>query len=55
MKPQEIIERASYLKRMHDDALIDRSRFRAILKGGEDGMCTMSLLVNMVWANIGGE
>ena len=38
MKPQEIIERASYLKRMHDDALIDRSRFRAILNGGEDGI-----------------
>jgi len=38
MKPQEIIERASYLKRMHDDALIDRARFRAILNGGEDGI-----------------
>ena len=38
MRPQEIIERASYLKRMHDDALIDRARFRAILNGGEDGI-----------------
>ena len=38
MKPQEIIERASYLKRMHDDALVDRARFRAILNGGEDGI-----------------
>ena len=38
MKPQDIIERASYLKRMHDDALIDRARFRAILNGGEDGI-----------------
>jgi len=38
MKPQEIIERASYLKRMHDDSLIDRSRYRAILNGGEDGI-----------------
>ena len=38
MKPQEIIERASYLKRMHDDALIDRARYRAILNGGEDGI-----------------
>ena len=42
MKPQEIIERASYLKRMHDDALIDRSRFRAILNGGEDGIRPVS-------------
>ena len=38
MKPQDIIERASFLKRMHDDALIDRARFRAILNGGEDGI-----------------
>lgn len=38
MKPQDIIERASHLKRMHDDALIDRARFRAILNGGEDGI-----------------
>ena len=38
MKPQDIIERASYLKRMHDDALVDRARFRAILNGGEDGI-----------------
>ena len=38
MKPQDIIERASYLKRMHDESLIDRARFRAILNGGEDGI-----------------
>jgi hypothetical protein len=38
MKPDAIIERASYLKRMHDDALTDRARFRAILNGGEDGI-----------------
>ena len=38
MRPQEIIERASYLKRMHDDSLIDRARYRAILNGGEDGI-----------------
>lgn len=38
MKPEEIIDRASYLKRMHDDVLIDRARFRAILNGGEDGI-----------------
>jgi len=38
MKPQDIIERASHLKRMHDDALTDRARFRAILNGGEDGI-----------------
>jgi hypothetical protein len=38
MKPQEIIERAVNLKEMHDDALIDRARFRAILNGGEDGI-----------------
>jgi len=38
MKPDAIIERASYLKRMHDDALYDRARFRAILNGGEDGI-----------------
>jgi len=38
MKPQDIIERAIHLKRMHDDSLVDRSRFRAILNGGEDGI-----------------
>jgi len=38
MKPEEIIDRASYLKRMHDDVLIDRARFRAIINGGEDGI-----------------
>jgi hypothetical protein len=38
MKPDAIIERASFLKRMHDDALYDRARFRAILNGGEDGI-----------------
>ena len=38
MKPEAIIERATYLKNMHDDALLDRARFRAILNGGEDGI-----------------
>jgi len=38
MKPQDIIERATHLKKMHDDVLIDRARFRAILNGGEDGL-----------------
>ena len=38
MKPQEIIERAIHLKKMHDDVLVDRARFRAILNGGEDGI-----------------
>jgi len=38
MKPEHIIDRATQLKQMHDDALPDRARFRAILNGGEDGI-----------------
>ena len=38
MKPKDIIDRAITLKHMHDDVLLDRSRFRSILNGGEDGI-----------------
>jgi len=36
--PDQIIDRATNLKKMHDDSLIDRSRFRNILNGGENGI-----------------
>ena len=38
MTPEQIIDRATLLKEMHDDALPDRARFRAILNGGADGI-----------------
>ena len=38
MTPDQIIDRAVYLKKMHDDSLLDRSRFRNILNGGEHGI-----------------
>ena len=38
MTPDQIIDRATNLKKMHDDSLIDRSRFRNILNGGENGI-----------------
>lgn len=38
MTPDQIIDRATFLKKSHDNALIDRARFRAILNGGEDGI-----------------
>ena len=38
MTPDQIIDRATFLKKSHDNALVDRARFRAILNGGEDGI-----------------
>jgi hypothetical protein len=38
LTPDQIIDRATFLKKSHDNALIDRARFRAILNGGEDGI-----------------
>jgi len=38
MTPEQIVDRATILKEMHDDALPDRARFRAILNGGADGI-----------------
>jgi len=35
LTPDQIIDRAVYLKQMHDDSLLDRSRFRNILNGGD--------------------
>lgn len=38
MTPDQIIDRATFLKKSHDSVLIDRARFRAILNGGEEGI-----------------
>jgi len=38
LTPDQIIDRATFLKKSHDNALVDRARFRAILNGGEDGI-----------------
>ena len=36
MLVNDILERTLNLKKMHDDALVDRQRFRAIMNGGTD-------------------
>ena len=38
MLVEDILDRAVYLKNMHDNALVDRHRFRAIMNGGADGI-----------------
>jgi hypothetical protein len=38
MLVKDILDRAVYLKNMHDNALVDRHRFRAIMNGGADGI-----------------
>tara|TARA_R100001086_G_scaffold144464_1_gene76177 strand:+ start:5533 stop:7269 length:1737 start_codon:yes stop_codon:yes gene_type:complete len=38
MTPDQILDRAIYLRQMHKDALPDRYRFKAILNGGEEGI-----------------
>ena len=35
---KDILDRTKYLKAMHDQALPDRARFRAIINGGEHGI-----------------
>mgnify|MGYP003113069622 CR=1 FL=1 len=45
MLTNEIIDRALFLKKMHDEALPDRARFRAIMNGGAEGIA--ALLGNM--------
>ena len=45
MLTSEIIDRALFLKNMHDEALPDRARFRAIMNGGTEGIA--ALLGNM--------
>ena len=55
MKPEHIIDRATQLKQMHDDALPDRARFRAILNGGEDGIRELlgpNMIIKDIWASI---
>ena len=41
MKPDQILDRAVYLRNMHKDALPDRYRFKSILNGGEDGIAQL--------------
>jgi hypothetical protein len=41
MKPKDIVDRATILKSMHDNALPDRARFRAILNGGREGIAQL--------------
>tara|TARA_R100001460_G_scaffold80267_1_gene121234 strand:- start:1131 stop:2888 length:1758 start_codon:yes stop_codon:yes gene_type:complete len=38
MLVSDIVSRAVYLRNMHDNALTDRARFRAIMNGGADGI-----------------
>ena len=35
---EDIVSRAVYLRNMHENALVDRARFRAIMNGGADGI-----------------
>jgi len=38
MLVKDILDRTRFLKEMHDEALPDRARFRAIINGGENGI-----------------
>ena len=38
MLVEDIVSRAVFLRNMHDNALLDRARFRAIMNGGADGI-----------------
>lgn len=38
MLVEDIVSRAVYLRNMHENALVDRARFRAIMNGGADGI-----------------
>jgi len=39
--PQQILDRAVYLRNMHQDALPDRHKFKSILNGGEKGIAEL--------------
>tara|TARA_Y100000114_G_scaffold37998_1_gene33595 strand:- start:5328 stop:7055 length:1728 start_codon:yes stop_codon:yes gene_type:complete len=39
--PEQILDRAVYLRHMHRDALPDRHRFKSILNGGEKGIAEL--------------
>ena len=41
MTPEQILDRAVYLRHMHRDALPDRHRFKSILNGGEKGIAEL--------------
>tara|TARA_R100000995_G_scaffold19279_2_gene8001 strand:+ start:2601 stop:4355 length:1755 start_codon:yes stop_codon:yes gene_type:complete len=49
MLVNDILDRTHVLKEMHDEALPDRARFRAIMNGGEDGLSALlgSTMKNM--------
>jgi len=38
---EDILDRATYLKQMHDEALPDRARFKSIMNGGSDGIAAL--------------
>ena len=38
MLVEDILNRSVHLKNMHENALVDRHRFRAIMNGGADGI-----------------
>src|SRR5210317_229339 len=38
---EDILNRTTHLKEMHDEALPDRARFRAIMNGGEQGLAAL--------------
>ena len=41
MTPEQILDRAVYLRNMHQDALPDRHKFKSILNGGEKGIAEL--------------
>ena len=41
MLVNDILDRTLNLKKMHDEALVDRQRFRAIMNGGSDGIAAL--------------
>jgi len=41
MLVKDILDRTIHLKEMHDEALPDRARFRAIMNGGTDGLAAL--------------
>ena len=41
MLVSDILDRTIHLKEMHDEALPDRARFRAIMNGGDAGLAAL--------------
>ena len=41
MLVQDILDRTVHLKELHDEALPDRARFRAIMNGGDQGLAAL--------------